>query len=239
LPIIYPMTVYRLSKDIVFPPVENAEPDGLLAVGGDLSPERLLLAYENGIFPWYDDKNPILWWSPDPRMVIEPAKFHCSRSLRKTIRSGRFGVSFDCAFPDVIAACAKIKRRGERGTWITGDMRKAYTRLHELGYAHSVECWHGGELVGGLYGLSLGASFFGESMFSKETDASKTAIAALCAHLIAWDMPLLDCQVANPHLESLGAHAITREEFIGRLRKGMLKPTRMGKWEIDAAVWAF
>jgi leucyl/phenylalanyl-tRNA--protein transferase len=227
------MSIYRLRKELVFPSPHLANKDGLLAVGGDLSPERLLLAYENGIFPWYDDESPILWWSPDPRMIIEPARFHCSRSLKKALRSGRFTFSFDTAFAEVIQACADAPRPDQDGTWIIPEMIAAYVRLHELGYAHSIECWENGTLAGGLYGISLGSCFFGESMFSRVTDASKSVMAVLCAYMIHWEMPLLDCQIKNPHLESLGAFEIPRKEFLARLSLGMKSPTRVGKWKID------
>lgn len=198
-----------------FPPVENAlqEPNGLLAAGGDLTPARLLRAYSLGIFPWFDDHQPILWWSPDPRAVLFPRNLHISRSLHKTLRAQRFRVTLDQAFEDVIAACAEPRRKSE-GTWITDDIIEAYCTLHRLGFAHSCECWNDcDELVGGLYGVALGKLFFGESMFSRETDASKVAFVHLVRQLEAWDFPLLDCQVMNPHLASLGASYIPRSEF--------------------------
>ena len=173
------MPIFALTGEPVFPPPQLAEEDGLLAVGGDLRPERLLEAYRAGIFPWYSDGQPILWWSPDPRLVLFPGEFHRSRSLRKTGKRGIFEVRFDTAFTAVIAACARAPRSYGEGTWITRAMRSAYTRLHRLGYAHSVECWHDGALAGGLYGISLGSCFFGESMFAHMTDASKMALSAL------------------------------------------------------------
>jgi leucyl/phenylalanyl-tRNA--protein transferase len=203
-----------------FPRVENAldEPDGLLCVGGDLSPERLLAAYRRGIFPWYSAGQPILWWSPDPRTVLFPDELRVTRSLAKTIRNRGFAVTFDRAFATVMSGCADDALRPE-GTWISPDMRTAYGRLHDLGFAHSVECWLGDRLVGGLYGVALGRVFFGESMFSSERDASKVALHELVRALRANNVELIDCQVASPHLESLGARAIPRSEFVARLAR--------------------
>jgi len=189
------------------------EPDGLLAAGGDLSPQRLLNAYRNGIFPWYSDGQPILWWSPDPRTVLYPEKPKISRSLRKVLRQQRFELSYDRAFEQVIRACAE-PRREEAGTWITAAMKQAYTELHRLGHAHSVECWQNNALVGGLYGVSIGRVFFGESMFSRATDASKVAFVTLARQLAQWNFALVDCQVYSPHLASLGACIIPRAEFL-------------------------
>jgi leucyl/phenylalanyl-tRNA--protein transferase len=197
--------VYRLSDAMVFPPPEEADASGLVAVGGDLSPERLLLAYSMGIFPWPLVEKPLLWFSPDPRMVLRPRELVVSRSLRKTLRRGDFEVRLDTAFERVIARCAEIPRRGEAGTWITRDMACAYARLHELGFAHSAEAWQDGELVGGLYGVSLGAAFFGESMFADRPDASKVAFASLVQQLEAWRFELIDCQVHTEHLARFGA----------------------------------
>lgn len=230
------MPVYQLDKNLVFPPPDHAEPDGLLAVGGDLSPERLLLAYANGIFPWFDDDNPILWWSPEPRMILNPAEFHCSRSLSRSLKSGRCTVTMDTAFREVIEACAATPRQDQDGTWITREMIDAYTRLHDLGFAHSVECRENGDLVGGLYGISLGHAFFGESMFSHRTNSSKTAFAALCAHLHAWDFPLLDCQMSTPHLKRLGAVEVPRTDFLARLHAALQLPTRQGLWQVEPDV---
>lgn len=187
-------------------------PDGLLAAGGDLSPARLLAAYSQGIFPWYEDGHPILWWSPDPRAILLPGQLHISRSLRRTLHSNRFRISVDLAFGSVIEACANI--REATGTWITADMRLAYLTLHQLGHAHAVEIWQGSELVGGLYGLALGGIFFGESMFSKASDASKVALVGLVELMKVRGMGLIDCQVANPHLESLGSRLMPRQEFL-------------------------
>jgi leucyl/phenylalanyl-tRNA--protein transferase len=198
------------------PALALTEPNGLLAVGGDLTVQRLLAAYQRGIFPWFEQGQPPLWWSPDPRMVLFPDEFHLSRSLRKTLRSGGFTVSSDRDFDGVTAACA-APRAGSNGTWLIPAMRSAYQKLNQLGYAHSVETWQDGELVGGLYGVALGRVFFGESMFSRVSDASKTACAALVAQLRRHDYTLIDCQISNPHLESLGARAIPRREFMSHL----------------------
>jgi len=197
-----------------FPDVSLAlrEPDGLLAVGGDLSPERLLAAYRRGIFPWYNDEQPILWWSPDPRTVLYPAALKVSRSLRKTLNRGVFTVTMDRSFDAVVGACA-APRAGNSGTWITREMAAAYGRLHTLGFAHSVECWREERLVGGLYGVAIGRAFFGESMFSRESDASKVAFCHLVRQLGAWDFGLIDCQVYSAHLASLGAEEIPRSRF--------------------------
>jgi leucyl/phenylalanyl-tRNA---protein transferase len=201
-----------------FPPVDRAlrEPDGLLAAGGDLSPARLLAAYQRGIFPWYSAGQPILWWSPDPRAVLLPGNFKTSRSLAKTIRNRGFETHIDTAFKDVIRACGSSAVR-PGGTWLSVEMRAAYTQLHALGFAHSCETWRDGKLVGGLYGVALGQVFFGESMFSLERDASKVALARLCSELLARGFHMIDCQMATPHLMSLGAQLIPRSQFITRL----------------------
>lgn len=195
------------------PATAETDPDGLLAVGGDLSPQRLVNAYRQGIFPWYSPGQPILWWSPDPRMVLFPDELHVSRSLRKVLRQGRFEVTFDRAFEAVIQCCAAPRGPGE-GTWLTPEMIRAYIRLHEQGIAHSVESWLEGELVGGLYGIQLGSLFFGESMFSRASNASKVAFVQLVQSLQALGCPLVDCQVHTPHLESLGATMIPRARFL-------------------------
>lgn len=230
------MTVYRLGKTLAFPPPEDADPNGLLAVGGDLSIERLLLAYAMGIFPWYTDDTPILWFSPDPRGVLLPEELVVHRSLARRVRSGRYDVTLDRAFGDVIRGCAASPRDGQKGTWITGDMIAAYERLHELGFAHSCETWEDGRLVGGLYGVSLGAAFFGESMFSRATDASKTALVHLAAQLRRWGFGLIDCQVRNEHLASLGAGDWPRERFLSVLTQCLQQPTRRGPWAFDAGL---
>jgi len=222
------MPVFRLTKELAFPPPHLASRDGLLAVGGDLSPERLLLAYRSGIFPWYDEGEPILWWSPDPRLVLLPAQFHVSRRLARTLRA--FKVTCDTAFRDVIEACACAPRPGQGGTWITPQMIEAYTRLHDLGYAHSVECRQDDRLVGGLYGVSLGRCFFGESMFHEVRDASKAALAALVQRTIEWGFGLIDCQLPNPHLVRLGAREIPRAKFLKLLEQCLDAPDRLGRW---------
>jgi leucyl/phenylalanyl-tRNA--protein transferase len=201
-----------------FPPVEGAleEPDGLLCVGGDLSPQRLLAAYRRGIFPWYAEGQPILWWSPNPRAVLFPGEFRISRSLAKIVRNRGYTVTYDQDFATVVRHCGDQQLRPE-GTWISPDMRRAYARLHDLGYAHSVETWDEGRLVGGLYGVALGRVFFGESMFSTERDASKVALHALVRALLSRNVEMIDCQVASAHLESLGARVIPRSEFTARL----------------------
>ena len=218
------MPIYRLSSQLIFPPPRLAEADGLLAVGGDLTLPRLLLAYTSGIFPWFNPEDPILWWSPDPRCIIEPAGLHLSRSLQHTLRRNELTVSCDRAFGQVIKACAEVRLREGEGTWLGTEMIGAYQRLYELGYAHSVECWRDGELVGGLYGVCLGHCFFGESMFHRAPDASKVALAWLCQQLQECDFELIDCQVANPHLLRLGAKEIPRSEFLQRLRGAGVTP---------------
>lgn len=223
-----------------FPPVDTAldDPNGLLAAGGELAPTWLLAAYRRGIFPWYNPGQPILWWSPDPRLVLYPSKLHISRSLRKTLRQKRFEVRFDTAFADVLAACAD---RGEPdvGTWITPQMQAAYLRLFELGYAHSVESWVGGELVGGLYGIALGRAFFGESMFSRRPDASKVALAHLAFRLQQIDFAVIDCQMTTPHLLSLGAEEIPRARFCAGLAVWTNEGGAPGRWAGDARGEAF
>lgn len=221
-----------------FPPVDSAlaEPNGLLAIGGDLSPERLISAYRQGIFPWYSADQPILWWSPDPRCVLYPDQLKISRSLYKTLKSKKFTVTIDQAFTQVIEACS-APRTYEENTWISSAMKQAYRDLHQLGYAHSVETWLEGELVGGLYGLSMGKLFFGESMFSRCSDASKVAFVHLVKHLAAYDFPLIDCQLPNNHLLSLGACTIPRTEFLKYLDTYLHQPiqTNQNPWlqELD------
>jgi len=203
-----------------FPAVKDAlnYPDGLLAIGGNLNSGRLIAAYQRGIFPWYSDDQPILWWSPNPRLVLFPNQLKVSRSLAKNIRNGGFSVTFDHAFSLVIQSCADMIRSDQDGTWITREMQQAYIRLHHLGVAHSVECWYQQELVGGLYGLALGKVFFGESMFSLRSNASKVAFAVLVQHLHKWGFELVDCQVHTQHLSSLGAQEIPRKQFIQLLQ---------------------
>ena len=227
------MPIFRLIDEPVFPPPDYADPSGLLAVGGDLSSDRLLEAYRIGIFPWYSDDQPILWWSPDPRLVLELDEFKAPRSLRKVLKKGIFKVTLDRAFEEVIRACAAAPRAGQSGTWITQDMQAAYISLHGLGYAHSVETWFDGQLVGGLYGVSLGKAFFGESMFHRKTDASKVALAALVEQLTGWNFHFIDAQMTTEHLMSLGAKEMPRRIFLKRLQGALRDPTRRGKWRID------
>lgn len=209
------------------------EPNGLLAAGGCLSPERLLIAYSQGIFPWFEADTPILWWSPDPRTVLYPDQLRLSRSLRKRLRGQRFTLTLDAAFDAVIDSCS-APREYAPGTWITPQMNRAYRRLHRLGFAHSVESWCDGELVGGLYGVALGRVFFGESMFSRASDASKVALACLCAHLRRWDFAFIDCQLPTQHLHRLGAIEITRRDFLQRLRAcGQSAGVPVGPWHSE------
>lgn len=215
------MTVYRLTGKIAFPPPELADDDGLLAVGGDLSVDRLALAYAMGIFPWYSGASPILWWSPNPRLVLFPQELKISRTLRQTVKKGLYRVTSNVAFEDVIRSCATIPRKGEKGTWITEEMINAYLRLHQAGYAHSIEAWDGGELAGGLYGIILGRAFFGESMFAKKSDASKVAFATYVTQLAEKGFELIDCQVATDHLKRFGAREIPRAEFMEHLKKAL------------------
>jgi leucyl/phenylalanyl-tRNA---protein transferase len=224
------MPVFRLSDQIVFPEPELSREDGLLAVGGDLSLERLILAYRTGIFPWYSHGEPVLWWSPDPRLVLYPDALHISRSLMKTLKQGRFIVTLDQDFARVIAACARTLRDNQPGTWITADMMDAYCRLHEAGFAHSVEVWNQKELAGGLYGVSLGKCFFGESMFARQSNASKVGLVTLVHLLQKWSFHLIDCQVITRHLVRLGAREIPRKQFMAELRQALKSPTRRGNW---------
>lgn len=226
------MPVYRLDERLVFPPVEHAE-DGLLAVGGDLRPERLVLAYTKGIFPWYSRGQPILWHSPDPRMVLRAEGLHVPKSLAKTLRQGTFTFSLDTSFAEVIEQCARTKRAGQGETWITADMKRAYLGLHRKGLAHSVEAWRDGSLAGGLYGVSLGAVFFGESMFTKVPDASKAAFVTLVRQLVAWGITLVDSQVFTPHLARFGATEWPRRQYLQALRQALRHPTREGRWRFD------
>jgi leucyl/phenylalanyl-tRNA--protein transferase len=226
------MAVYRLSAEPVFPDPELAEPDGLLAVGGDLSIPRLLSAYRQGIFPWYGEGEPVLWWSPDPRLVLDPRRIGISKSLARTLKLTSFRITFDAAFPDVIERCAGAERRGQPGTWIVPAMREAYVRLHRAGFAHSVEAWRDGVLAGGLYGVSLGKVFFGESMFALQRDASKVCLAYLAAVLRVWEFDFIDCQVTTAHLLSMGALEIRRAVFLERLQRALQAPDRAGLWSL-------
>jgi len=221
--------VYALGRALSFPPPEHAV-DGLLAVGGDLSPERLLLAYRSGIFPWYDDGLPILWHSPDPRCVLPLERLHVGRTLRRAMAKGTYQVRFDGDFARVIDACRVTARPGQDGTWITNEMQSAYLRLHDLGYAHSVEAWRDGELAGGLYGVSLGRVFFGESMFAWRADASKVALVSLAQKLASWGFRIIDAQVPTPHTLAMGAEEWPRGEFLAFLDRELAYPTRKGSW---------
>ena len=215
------MPVFRLTEDLLFPPPELAEQDGLLAVGGDLSRDRILLAYSMGIFPWYSEGSPILWWSPDPRLVLIPKELKVSRSLSQVIKKEVFNVTMDTAFDRVISNCAEINRKGHQGTWITEEMISAYIRLHSAGYAHSVESWDSGELVGGLYGIALGKAFFGESMFAIKSNASKVAFVTLVEKLKKLNFSFIDCQVTTEHLKSLGAKEVDRKKFLQMLKQAV------------------
>jgi leucyl/phenylalanyl-tRNA---protein transferase len=222
----------RLERNrLAFPPPETASPEGIVAFGGDASPERLLLAYGQGIFPWPHEGYPLLWFSPDPRFVLDLGDVTLSRSLRKTIRRGAYEVRFDTRFRDVMLACGTAPRRGQNGTWITHELVAGFGKLHTSGFAHSVEAYEDGELVGGLYGMSLGKAFFGESMFARRPDASKVAFATLLAHLVRWDFALVDCQVYTEHLARFGARNEPRSRFLARLHRALEHPTRVGPWE--------
>lgn len=227
------MMIQLLHAELSFPPVTRAlrSPNGLLAAGGDLSAARLLEAYRHGIFPWFGAGEPILWWSPDPRMVLIPREFRVSHSLRKTLRNGRYEVRVDSAFEQVMRACA-APRPDQHGTWIQEEMVAAYCELHRLGHAHSVETWMGDELAGGLYGIGIGRMFYGESMFSRRTDASKIALAHLCAQLGRWNFGMIDCQMNTPHLASLGAREIPRSDFVARLQDLINYPP-VTAWHFD------
>jgi leucyl/phenylalanyl-tRNA--protein transferase len=228
-----------LPREPVFPPLsaalaEPVGPNGLLAAGGDLSPERLLAAYTRGIFPWYAEGEPILWWSPDPRMVLFPQELKVSRSLAKVLRNRDYEVRLDTAFGEVIAACATAPRDGQAGTWITAEMQAAYRRMHQLGHAHSVETWIDGNLAGGLYGIAIGRAFYGESMFSRRAEASKIALAHLCVYLQERGFGIIDCQMETAHLSSLGARPISRREFAERLARLTADGDAPGRWPADA-----
>lgn len=224
------MTIYYVGKELEFPNPLYGSEEGLIAVGGDLSPARLIFAYENGIFPWFSDEEPILWWSPDPRFILKCEEIKISKSMKKFIKKSLYKVTYDKAFNEVIEACSTVKRGAGNGTWITKEMKEAYKKLHRLGYAHSVETWYEDKLVGGLYGISLGKSFFGESMFSKRDNASKTAFINLVGNLNKLKFDMVDCQVHTNHLESLGAKKIQRTEFLELLEKSIKKETICGNW---------
>ena len=220
-----------------FPPTHRAmrDPNGLLAIGGDLSLPRMIRAYSSGIFPWYNPNEPILWWCPDPRAVMDPADFHLSHSLVKRLKKDDYAVTLDSAYEAVLEACSGARRSGH-GTWLGPDMKRAYVELHQHGFAHSVEVWQDGRLVGGLYGVALGRAFFGESMFSAVADASKLALYHLSRQLRAWSFSLIDCQVSSAHLKTLGAVEIPRERFLLRLRQALQDAGRTGTWRFDIPV---
>jgi leucyl/phenylalanyl-tRNA--protein transferase len=228
---------FLLDDTQPFPALQHAlrEPNGLLAAGGDLSAKRILDAYRHGIFPWFNEGDPILWWSPDPRMVLFPSEFKLSDSLRKIIRKGEFEIRFDTAFEQVMRACA-APRDGQAGTWIIEDMVAAYCELHRMGFAHSVEVWSKGELIGGLYGMAIGKMFYGESMFSRRPNASKIALAHLAKQLELWDFGMIDCQMNTPHLASLGAREIPRDEFITRLEE-LIHCIPVTHWQFDTRLF--
>lgn len=222
------------ATDLRFPPVERATPEGLLAIGGDLQPERLLEAYRHGIFPWYNDDQPILWWSPDPRTVLFPDRLHVSRSVEKIIRRRQFTVTFDRSFREVMIQCAGPRPQyPEGGTWITPAMIEAYTSLQQLGFAHSAEAWEHDRLVGGVYGVALGGAFFAESMFTRVDNASKVALALLVRQLHAWGFRIMDCQQASPNVMRFGAEEIPRRMFMERLAEALALPDRRGPWQFD------
>ena len=224
-----------LDPDDPFPPVDHAlrDPNGLLAAGADLSPERLIDAYAQGIFPWFGEDDPLLWWSPDPRMVLYTGEVRVARSLRRVLRAGRFRLTMDLAFREVMAGCAD-PRPGQDGTWITPDVFQAYVELAHLGLAHSVEAWQDGKLVGGLYGVALGRMFFGESMFARVSDASKAAFVTLVQQFARWGLPMVDCQMSTRHLASLGARDIPRAEFVRHVRQLVTQPAVPSPWRFDA-----
>ena len=226
------MPVFRLDDRLVFPPVHLAE-DGLLALGGDLRPERLLLGYTQGIFPWYAENLPILWHSPDPRMVMMTSDLVVQKSLRKAIKKRPYRITMDTAFGRVLEGCASVPRPGQTGTWLIPEMVDAYTKLHDLGFAHSIEAWQDSELVGGLYGVSLGGAFFGESMFAHAPDSSKIAFVHTVRQLDAWGITLIDCQVHTEHLERFGAYEVSRMQYLDMLRTALDHPTKRGKWTFE------
>jgi leucyl/phenylalanyl-tRNA---protein transferase len=225
--------IFRLDHRLIFPPPGLAEESGVLAVGGDLSEERLILAYSSGIFPWPHEGLPLLWHSPDPRTVLVPGEIHVGRSLQKTMRRGLYEVRLDTAFRQVMRGCSQKERPNQDGTWITDEMIEGYVALHRRGLAHSIEAWQGDELKGGLYGVSLGGAFFGESMFAEAPDASKVAFATLVRQLDVWGFDFVDCQVHTEHLERFGAVSWSRTRFLAALKRALKKPTRVGPWRLD------
>ncbi|MCF8112505.1 MAG: leucyl/phenylalanyl-tRNA--protein transferase [Desulfotignum sp.] len=224
------MPLFRLSHQMEFPPAWLARSDGLLCIGGDLSCDRLLLAYQNGIFPWFSESEPILWWSPDPRLVLFPSRIRISRSLGKKIKRDEFTITVDQAFEQTIQACARPRKHPDEGTWLVAEMVDAYIALHRKGYAHSIETWHRDRLVGGLYGVSIGCSFFGESMFSLERDASKVALVALARHLEHHEFDIIDCQVTTDHLCQMGAVEISRQQFLDILSRSIIRKPDPDIW---------
>ncbi|MAE08484.1 MAG: leucyl/phenylalanyl-tRNA--protein transferase [Bacteroidetes bacterium] len=229
------MRIYQLTDNNIFPDPVTAAPDGLLAFGGDLTTTRLITAYSLGIFPWYSEEQPILWWSPNPRMVLFPNKFIRHKNLIKTVKSGKFQISFDSMFEEVIELCSSIPRKGQDGdTWITEEMKKAYIDLHKIGIAHSVEVSYNNKIAGGLYGLSIGGCFFGESMFHLVTDASKVALWHLVDRLLIWKFDLIDVQQETEHLRSMGATSVDRKEFLHLLKNSITKESKTGSWNLPA-----
>jgi len=228
------MPVFRIPEQHLFPNPELANPQGLLGVGGDLDPERILLAYRHGIFPWYSQGQPILWWSPDPRMVLWVDALHVPRSLGKIIRRGDYRTTMDTAFAEVMTACARVPRPGQEGTWITPELAVGFDALYRAGHAHSVEAWKDGELVGGLYGLAVGQVFCGESMFTRAPNASKVAFVALVQQIQRWGFPLVDCQVYTPHLARFGAREVPRKRFLSDLSVLGGRPGHVGRWVLDS-----
>jgi len=220
-----------LRRDMVFPNPRYAPQEGLLAFGGDLSPDRLLTAYRKGIFPWYSKDDPILWWSPDPRLVLYPDEFKVSKSFRRVLRNGNFRVSFDSSFKEVIELCGSVPREGQDGSWLIDEMQEAYIELHDMGFAHSVEVYDGDRLVGGLYGIAIGRAFFGESMFSLVSNGSKVAFKALSDVLGLRGYDFIDCQVSNDHLLRMGAKPISRDRFLDELEESLTRSTDLGSWQ--------
>ena len=216
-----------------FPPLETSSPEGIVAIGGDLNTERLLIAYINGIFPWYNTNQPIIWWSPDPRLILYPEQMHVSRTLKKILRKNEFSVTIDQEFAGVIRQCA-VNTKTRPSTWITSDMEDAYNSLFRLGFAHSIETWKDNELVGGLYGIAIGKAFFGESMFSRKANASKVALRVLCLLLQKWNYRFIDCQVVSTHMISLGAKSISRTDFISQLKSATNNNIEPGKWSDES-----
>ncbi len=226
------MPVFQLPDEIIFPDPQFSEPDGLLAIGGDLSAARLLVAYQQGIFPWYSEGDPVLWWSPAPRLVLLPEEFHLPKRLARTIRKNIFELRADTAFSEVVAFCASVRKDSGEGTWITEEMRKAYIHLHQLGFAHSLECWYKGELAGGLYGVCLDRVFFGESMFSRKTDASKVALVGLIQYSEQVGIRAIDCQMTTPHLLRFGGREVSREEFHELLERFIQQVAPQKMWKL-------